>query len=77
MEAPLRRLHLSEHEVENLLGYLSIVRIPGSLKGFKIGMGKERLIVQHFLEMRNQPLAVDAVAMETEPYLVENSSLPH
>ncbi len=44
--------------------------IAGRLKGLRVGQGQEGLIVEHLLEMGNEPLPVGAVAVEAKAELV-------
>ena len=51
--------------------------IASRLRGFHTGQNTEGLVVEHLLEVRNEPLPVGAVAVETAAELVEDPAPAH
>ena len=63
-EAAVGQAQLAQQVVRGLLDDLAIARVPGHDPGVQVRRDEQRVVVQHLLEVRDQPLAVDGVAVE-------------
>ena len=63
-EAALGQPQLAEHVVERLLGHAPVALVAGHDPGVEIRRGEQRVVVEHLLEVRDEPLAVDRVPVE-------------
>ena len=63
--------HLTEHPVHGLDADVDVERIAVAGPGFGVGAEQLGVVIQHFLEVRDGPVAVDAVAVEAAADLVE------
>ena len=77
IEPTLRVRHFTDDVVENLLNDPSIQRISGLLKRVEVNAAEQRIVVEHFLKMRHQPMVVDGVAMKSSPQLIVNAPECH
>jgi hypothetical protein len=77
VEAALGIAHFAEHVVERVGGHSAIQILAGGLPCFEIGFGQQRIVVEHFLEMRRQPLSIDRVTMKTPANLIVNAAAGH
>ena len=69
--------HLAEEPVDRLDADVDVERITVARPGLGVGAKQLSVVVQHLLEVRYGPVAVDAVAVETAPDLVEQSAPGH
>ena len=72
-----RARHLAEDVVERLLGDFAIERVAGDLKCLDIGGNEKGVVVEHLLEVRDEPAGVGAVAMEAAAELVVHAAAGH
>ena len=76
-EGPFRGAHVPQDIGEDLGCGLSQKRDAAHLGGFQAGHGRQRLIVEHFFEVGQQPLAVGRVAVQAESHVVPDAAEPH
>ncbi len=69
--------HLPRHEADGLLDDSPKHRAPGDQPGVDVRAGEEGVVVQHLLEVRNQPVGIHRVAMEATPQLVVHAARRH
>src|SRR5207248_11736557 len=62
--------HLPEDVVERLLHDPTIGQLPGGLPGMEVEPDELRLVVEHLLEVGDEPARVDRVAVEAAAELV-------
>jgi len=77
IEAAARLTHLTGHVVERLFDDASIERLAGDLPGMQIHASQLRVVVEHFLEVRDKPDVIDRIAVESTAELVINASMRH
>jgi hypothetical protein len=77
VKSPLRGPHLGEKILKGPSGHRSIPLIPCLKKPLHINRNEQRVVIEHLLEMRNQPLRIDRIAVETSPQLVKDPSTRH
>jgi len=77
VESPVRRLQVTKNVREHLTGRPCVPGRTGSLVGLRVGHDVHGLIVEHLLEVREQPPFVGGVAVEAVPYLVVNPPEAH
>ena len=65
IKAALRMSHVALYVTKDIAGYLCQRFIARNLKPFQIGNRKLSLIVEHLFKVRNEPLRVHGVAMES------------
>ena len=63
-EAAARQTQLAEHVLERPLCHLSVSLLAGEEPGVEVRRGEQRVVVEHLLEVRHEPLRVDGVAVE-------------
>ena len=63
-EAALGQEQLAEHVVERLLGHAAVALVAGHDPAVEIRRGQQRVVVEHLLEVRDEPFAVDRVPVE-------------
>ena len=63
-EAAVDEPQLAEHVVERLLGHPPVALLARGRPGVEIRRGEECVVVQHLLEVRDQPVPVDGVPVE-------------
>ena len=68
---------VAEDVLEDVAGDLRVEGVAGDLEGFEIGEGELGLIVEHFLEVGDEPVSVDGVAVEAAAELVVHAALGH
>src|SRR6266446_4133315 len=76
-ESALLRSHVAGDIIENVSGNGFEFRIARDLKRIEIGNGELGLIVEHFLEMRHVPVAIDRVAVKTAAEMVVHPAGGH
>ena len=77
VEAALGIPHVAQQVVERLLGDAPEPRLAGHLEGLEIEPGQLSVVVEHFLEMRHEPVGIDRVAVEAAADLVVQATLCH
>ena len=55
---------LAQHVVDGLLGDLAVALLADHLEAVEVRDGEQRVVVEHLLEVRHEPLVVDRVAVE-------------
>ena len=55
---------LAQHVVDGLLGDLAVALLADDLEAVQVADGEQRVVVEHLLEVRHEPLVVDRVAVE-------------
>jgi hypothetical protein len=63
-QAPFGQAQLAQHVVERLGGDAPVERLPGDEPGVEVGRGEERVVVEHLLEVGDEPARVHRVAVE-------------
>ncbi len=76
-EAAGRVAHLADDIVERLFGDAAIEWVAAVLERLDIDARQQRVVVEHLLEVRHQPLLVDAIAVESAAELVVHAALGH
>ena len=56
---------------------IGVLPVARDLEGFEVGDGELRLVVQHLLEVRHEPVLVHRVAMEAAAELIVHAALGH
>src|SRR5260370_38905307 len=69
VEAALRTGHFAEHIFANLARDSEKLGLVQRASRVKVEPRQQRVVVEHFFEMRNQPSVVAAVTMEPAPHL--------
>ena len=69
--------HLAQHPVAGLGDALGIERAPGFLPDQGQQIDKLRIVVEHLLEMRDQPLGIRGVAREAAGQVIVDPTLAH
>ena len=69
--------HIAQHISQHLLGGFAVARVAGHLERFAIRQRHDRLIVEHLLEMGQQPLPVGGIAVETVTDMIVDPSAAH
>ena len=69
--------HLPENIIKHFRRDLAIGGLLGHLIGFQIGPGQEGIVVEHLLEMRNQPTLVGRVPREPSSDMIVESPGRH
>ncbi len=77
VEAALRPAHLPQGPVEDPLADLAPALVAQGLEPVEVRPGEQRVVVEHLLEVRDQPGAVDRVAGEAAPDLVVDAAVRH
>ena len=77
IEAPCRSSEIAQHIGEDLAGELQEVWVAAALEGLEGGEGDKGLIVEHLFEVGDEPLCIDAVAVEAEAELVVDAAGRH
>ena len=76
-EAALAQAQLAEHVVEGLLRDLPVALLAGDDPGVQIDRREQRVVVEHLLEVRDEPLLVDGVAVEAAAHEVVHAAGRH
>ncbi len=63
-EAALGQQQLAQHVVERLLDDLAVALAAGHEPAVEVRGNEQRVVVEHLLEVRDEPVRVDRVAME-------------
>ncbi len=69
--------HIAQQMVERRLDHLAVTRIRGDLPGVQVGPGQLRVVVEHLLEVRDQPLRIGRIAGEAAAELVVDAARRH
>jgi hypothetical protein len=77
VEAALLARHVAQDIVEGLLGDAAVEVVPGGLVRLQVEAGEEGVIVEHLLEVRDEPVGVHGVAGETAAQLVVDAAVGH
>ena len=77
VEAALGAVHLAERPVERVAGDLHPALVAGPLPAVQVGAGQQRVVVEHLLEVGDEPLGVDRVAGEAAADLVVDAAAHH
>src|SRR6202007_1778557 len=70
VEAALRRPHLSKRKADGFLGDPAERRNARQLPSVEVDAKERGVVVEHFFEMRPEPVGVDGVPVETAAKLV-------
>ena len=70
-------VHLTENVVERLDGDVAIERFLGGLMCLKIGDDELGIVVQHLLKVRDKPVCIGGVSVETAAELVIHTTACH
>ena len=76
-ERALLLAQLGERPVERLAADAREALLAGDLPGVQVGAGEQRVVVEHLLEVRHEPDAVDRVAGEAAADLVVHAAGGH
>ena len=77
VEAPLGRGHLPQQIVQGLAQHPGEVRPPGHLPGLGVGHRQQGVVVEHLLEVGDQPALVGRVAVEPAADLIVEAAGRH
>src|SRR5580765_952792 len=77
IEAPLRVRHVTPNVRQGVLCDSGIELVTRRLRGFEIREDQLRLVVQHLLEVRDTPVAIDRVSMKAAADVVAHASESH
>src|SRR3972149_2038095 len=77
IEAALRRGHVPQHISKDTLCNISKKCLFCSLICLCICDGKQRLVIEHFFKMRNEPVLIRSISMESTSQLIVNTAAPH
>ncbi len=77
IEAALRVGHFAQHIIEGFLGNAAVEGPAGKLPSVEIEAGEQGVVVEHFLEMRHQPVGIGGVAVKAAANLVVHSPVSH
>ena len=67
--------HVAHQVVEGFDNGLAVDRILGDEPGIEIGVRQCGLVVEHLLEVRQLPFAIDCVAMESAANVIANAAI--
>src|SRR5258708_1685305 len=76
-EAATRLLYLAKHKIENVARGVRIEAVVSDLVGLGVNDGKLCLVVEHLLEMWDEPTRTGGVAVETPAELVVDAAALH
>ena len=76
-EPALGQPQLPQHVVQGLLGHAAVALVPGHDPGVQVGRGEERVVVEHLLEVRDEPVRVHGVAVEAAAEQVVHAACGH
>ena len=76
-EAACGQPQLPQHVVERLDGDLAVALVSGHEPAVQVHGYEQRVVVQHLLEVRHEPLAVDGVAVKASAHEVVHASERH
>src|SRR6185369_14068102 len=69
--------HLAEHVIENALDRFASLWLAGYLEIVQVESREQGIVVEHLLEVRDQPARVGGVAMETAAELIVHAAIRH
>ncbi len=70
VEPAVGMVQVAEHVLDDLLDDASIAREPDHEPTVQVRAGEQRLVVEHLLEVGDQPVRVDGIAVEPAAHLV-------
>ncbi len=76
-EAPVGVAQVAQHVPDRLLDDPPVTLVPGDQPRVEIRADQQRLVVQHLLEVRHQPVGIDRVAVEPATDLVVDAAGGH
>ena len=76
-EAALGAPHLAEHPFEGALACLAPALVANCLIAVEVGAREKGVVVEHLLEVRDQPLRVDGVASEAAADVIVDAAGEH
>ncbi len=77
VEAALRPPHLAQRPVERLVADPAVALVAEDLPAVQVGAGEQRVVVEHLLEVGDEPGGVDRVAGEAAAELVVDAAGRH
>ena len=77
VEPALGVAHLTQQVVERLLGYTAVEGLAGELVSVEVELRQQGVVVEHLLEVGDQPVGVGGVAMEPAADLVVDAAEGH
>ena len=77
MERAVGRAHLAHEPADDVARDVAERGFAGRARRIGIQRQQRRVVVQHLLEVRDRPLAVDAVTAEAAAELVVNAAVRH
>jgi hypothetical protein len=77
VKAPVRRRHLTRDPADRRLGDAPDLLVPRRLPQVRPQPNEERVVVQHLLEVRHEPLGVHAVAGKAAAHLIVQPAAGH
>ena len=69
--------HVAKYVVEDLFRHPAIEIVAGRLPRLEVDLGEKCVVVEHLLEVRNEPVGVDRVAVKAPADLVAHSAVCH
>ena len=66
-ERAVRQQQVAEHVLDRLLDHLAVALAAGDEPRVEVRGDEERVVVEHLLEVRDEPAVVDGVAVEAAP----------
>ncbi len=69
--------HLADHVRSRFRNDLAEQGISGGLEGLGIGPQEQRVVVEHLLEVGDQPFRVDGIAVESAAQVVVDAAVAH
>ena len=76
-EAILREAQVANEVVERLLGDSPVALLTGQQPRVEVGAGEKRVVVEHLLEVGDEPLRVHGVTVKAAAELVDHPSCRH
>ena len=77
VEAAVRRHHVVQHPVRGLVRDGLEQGLAGREEGLRVQGQQGTIVVQHFFEVRDLPVAIDRIAAETSAQVVVDAALRH
>ena len=77
VEGPRFVGQVMQNVVQRFAGDGFVKRVPRELKHIDVADSQQRVVVKHFLEVRNQPAFIDAIASKTATEVIVDSSPSH
>ena len=69
--------HVAPHVGQDPLGGTAHSLVPGHLPALEVEPGEQRVVVEHLLEVRGEPLGIHRVAGETAAEMILNATRSH